>query len=84
MKWELSREVLYGMEGDVNSEREMELYLYDQDQYERVYVRAIIWDSQDKAPDEEDLWMRDFKGQLEEKPWKVRIVEKLPPPWESS
>ena len=84
MKWELSREVLYGMEGDVNSGKEIELYLYDQDQYERVYVRAIIWDSPDKAPDEEDLWMRGFKGQMEEKPWKVKIVEKLAPPWESS
>jgi len=82
MEWEVSREILYGMEEDVASGKEIEVNLYNKETYEVVSVRAIMIESPDQSTEGDILWVRDFNGRVEEKPWKVKIIERLASPWE--
>ena len=46
--------------------------------YERIYVRARFSKDQEKLPQGEVLWVRDYNEDLLPRPMKIEILEKLP------
>ena len=65
----------------VPEEQELELIVRDltpgdrRYKYRSAYVTALVSKSEAKYPDR--LWIRLGKGQLQEKPWSVKIVKEL-------
>ena len=65
----------------VPEEQEMELIVRDltpadrRYKYRSAYVTALISKSESKYPDR--LWIRLGRGQLQEKPWSVKILKEL-------
>jgi phenylphosphate carboxylase gamma subunit len=65
----------------VAEEQEMELIVRDltpgdrRYKYRSSYVTALVSKSEAKYPDR--LWIRLGKGQLQEKPWSVKILKEL-------
>jgi hypothetical protein len=65
----------------VAEEQEMELIVRDltppdrRYKYRSTYVTALVSKSESKYPDR--LWIRLGKGQLQEKPWSVKILKEL-------
>jgi phenylphosphate carboxylase gamma subunit len=65
----------------VPEEKEMELIVRDltpadrRYKYRSIYVTALVSKSESRYPDR--LWIRLGRGQLQEKPWSVKILEKL-------
>jgi len=43
--------------------------------YRSTYVTAVISKSESKYPDQ--LWIRLGKGQLQEKPWSIKVLKEL-------
>jgi hypothetical protein len=62
-------------------DREMELVIRDltpadrRYKYRSAYVTAMISRSESKYPNQ--LWIRLGKGQLQEKPWSIKILKEL-------
>ena len=67
--------------GIVPEDEEMELILREltpknkQYKYRSFYAMALISKSETKYPDR--LWVRLGRGQLQEKPWSVKIVKEI-------
>jgi hypothetical protein len=67
--------------GSVPEDTEMELILREltpkdrRHKYRSFYVMALISKSETKYPDR--LWVRLGRGQLQEKPWSVKIVKEI-------
>jgi phenylphosphate carboxylase gamma subunit len=65
----------------VPEEQEMELIVRDltpadrRYKYRSAYVTALVSRSESKYPDR--LWIRLGRGQLQEKPWSVKIIKEL-------
>ncbi len=65
----------------VPEEKEMELIVRDltpadrRYKYRSAYVTALVSRSESKYPDR--LWIRLGRGQLQEKPWSVKIIKEL-------
>lgn len=65
----------------VPEEKEMELVVRDltpadrRYKYRCTYVTALVSKSESKYPDQ--LWIRLGKGQLQEKPWSIKILKEL-------
>jgi phenylphosphate carboxylase gamma subunit len=65
----------------VPEEKEMELVVRDltpadrRYKYRSIYVTALVSKSESKYPDR--LWIRLGRGQLQEKPWSVKILKEL-------
>ena len=65
----------------VPEDQEMELIVRDltpadrRYKYRSAYVTALVSKSESKYPDR--LWIRLGKGQLQEKPWSVKILKEL-------
>ncbi len=65
----------------VPEEKEMELIVRDltpgdrRYKYRSTYVTALISKSELKYPDR--LWIRLGRGQLQEKPWSIKILKEL-------
>jgi phenylphosphate carboxylase gamma subunit len=65
----------------VPEEQEMELIVRDltpgdrRYKYRSAYVTAIVSKSESKYPDR--LWIRLGRGQLQEKPWSIKILKEL-------
>ena len=65
----------------LQEDREMELIVRDltppdrRYKYRSAYVSAMISKSELKYPDR--LWIRLGRGQLQEKPWSVKIIKEL-------
>jgi phenylphosphate carboxylase gamma subunit len=65
----------------VPEEQEMELIVRDltpgdrRYKYRSAYVTALVSKSEAKYPDR--LWIRLGKGQLQEKPWSIKILKEL-------
>ena len=67
--------------GMVSEDKEMELILREltpkdkRYKYRSFYAMALISKSETKYPDR--LWVRLGRGQLQEKPWSVKIVKEI-------
>lgn len=65
----------------VPEEKEMELIVRDltpedrRYKYRSAYVTALVSKSESKYPDR--LWIRLGRGQLQEKPWSIKILKEL-------
>ncbi len=65
----------------VPEEKEMELIVRDltpadrRYKYRSAYVTALVSKSESKYPDR--LWIRLGKGQLQEKPWSIKVLKEL-------
>jgi phenylphosphate carboxylase gamma subunit len=65
----------------LKEDREMELIVRDltpadrKYKYRSAYVSAMISKSESKYPDR--LWVRLGRGQLQEKPWSIKILKEL-------
>jgi phenylphosphate carboxylase gamma subunit len=65
----------------VPEEQEMELIVRDltpgdrRYKYRSAYVTALVSKSEAKYPDR--LWIRLGKGQLQEKPWSIKILKEV-------
>jgi phenylphosphate carboxylase gamma subunit len=65
----------------VPEEQEMELIVRDltpgdrRYKYRSTYVTALVSKSESKYPDR--LWIRLGRGQLQEKPWSIKILKEL-------
>jgi phenylphosphate carboxylase gamma subunit len=65
----------------VPEEKEMELIVRDltpgdrRYKYRSTYVTALVSKSESKYPDR--LWIRLGRGQLQEKPWSIKILKEL-------
>jgi phenylphosphate carboxylase gamma subunit len=65
----------------VLEEQEMELIVRDltpadrRYKYRSAYVTALVSKSESKYPDR--LWIRLGRGQLQEKPWSIKILKEL-------
>ncbi len=65
----------------VPEEKEMELVVRDltpadrRYKYRSAYVTALVSKSESKYPDR--LWIRLGKGQLQEKPWSIKVLKEL-------
>jgi phenylphosphate carboxylase gamma subunit len=65
----------------VPEEQEMELIIRDltpgdrRYKYRSTYVTALVSKSESKYPDR--LWIRLGRGQLQEKPWSIKILKEL-------
>ena len=65
----------------VPEEHEMELIVRDltpgdrRYKYRSTYVTALVSKSESKYPDR--LWIRLGRGQLQEKPWSIKILKEL-------
>lgn len=65
----------------VPEEQEMELIVRDltpgdrRYKYRSAYVTALVSKSEGKYPDR--LWIRLGKGQLQEKPWSIKILKEV-------
>ena len=65
----------------VPEEKEMELIVRDltpvdrRYKYRSAYVTALVSKSESKYPDR--LWIRLGRGQLQEKPWSVKVLKEL-------
>jgi len=65
----------------VPEEQEMELIVRDltpadrRYKYRSAYVTALVSRSESKYPDR--LWIRLGRGQLQEKPWSIKILKEL-------
>jgi len=65
----------------VPEEQEMELIVRDltpgdrRYKYRGTYVTALVSKSESRYPDR--LWIRLGKGQLQEKPWSIKILKEL-------
>jgi len=65
----------------LQEDREMELIVRDltpldiRYKYRSAYVSAMISKSESKYPDR--LWIRLGRGQLQEKPWSIKILKEL-------
>ncbi len=80
MEWESDFEVLYGHERQVETGEEFDTYVVNRETYERKYVRAMI--RKEGALDGgENLWVRNFHGQMLDKPWSIKILAELPKQW---
>jgi hypothetical protein len=67
--------------GMVSEDKEMELILREltpkdrRYKYRSFYATALVSKSEAKYPDR--LWIRLGRGQLQEKPWSVKIIKEL-------
>ena len=67
--------------GSVLEDQEMELILREltpkdrRYKYRSFYATALVSKSETKYPDQ--LWIRLGRGQLQEKPWSVKIIREL-------
>ena len=67
--------------GMVSEDKEMELILREltpkdrRYKYRSFYATALVSKSEAKYPDR--LWIRLGRGQLQEKPWSVKIIREL-------
>jgi hypothetical protein len=67
--------------GMVSEDKEMELILREltpkdrRYKYRSFYATALVSKSEVKYPDR--LWIRLGRGQLQEKPWSVKIIKEL-------
>lgn len=65
----------------VPEEKEMELIVRDltpadrRYKYRSAYVTALVSKSESKYPDR--LWIRLGRGQLQEKPWSIKVLKEL-------
>lgn len=65
----------------LQEDREMELIIREltppdiRYKYRSAYVSAMISRSESKYPDQ--LWIRLGRGQLQEKPWSIKILKEL-------
>jgi len=65
----------------VPEEQEMDLIVRDltpvdrRYKYRSAYVTALLSKSESKYPDR--LWIRLGRGQLQEKPWSIKIIKEL-------
>jgi phenylphosphate carboxylase gamma subunit len=65
----------------VPEEQEMELIIRDltpgdrRYKYRNAYVTALLSKSESKYPDR--LWIRLGRGQLQEKPWSIKVLKEL-------
>ena len=65
----------------VPEEKEMELIVRDltpedrRNKYRSAYVTALVSKSESKYPDR--LWIRLGRGQLQEKPWSIKVLKEL-------
>ncbi len=82
MAWELHLEVVYGMDEQINSGQPVDIYIFDRGTYERKYVRAIIEKDPAKLPGGEMLWVRNYQGKIEPRPWAIKILEDEKPAWQ--
>jgi len=81
MEWETSLEAIEGHERDVENFQPFDLEIFDEN-YEHVYVRAILSKSPEKIPEGDILWMQDYKGKREPDPWRIKILERLAAPYD--
>jgi len=61
---------------------EIELSIQDVETYEPIKVRAILSSSKDEIPDGEPLRVRFSRGVLHPVPWTIKILERLPMPFD--
>ncbi|SPD72395.1 hypothetical protein PITCH_A1330008 [uncultured Desulfobacterium sp.] len=81
MEWETSFEAIQGHESDIERLQPFDLEIFDEN-YEHVYVRAIVSKSPEKLPEGKLLWMQDYKGKRESDPWRIDILERLAAPYD--
>ena len=74
-EWETHIEIIFEQEQEIDSGEAIDTYVYDRETYETIYCRAIISKDPSKLPDGEILWVRNFKGQMEEEPWAIKMLE---------
>ena len=74
-------EFWYGQDDKVKAGEIVETYIVDRETYQHIYVRAIISEDPAKLPDADILWVRDYKGKLEPKPWAIKVIEMPTAPW---
>jgi len=57
---------------------EIELIIRDQETYEPMVVKAIVFSSSDKVPEGDTLWIRSTRGVLITKePWVIKITKRV-------
>jgi hypothetical protein len=75
-EWETHIEIIYEQEKDIEAGKAIETYVIDPVTFETVHCKAIISKDPSKLPDGDVLKVRNFKGQMEEKPWAIKILER--------
>jgi hypothetical protein len=74
-EWETHIEIIFEQEKDIDAGKPIDTYVFDRETYETTYCKAIISKDPSKLPDGEKLWVRNFKGQMEEEPWAIKMLE---------
>lgn len=80
MEWESDFEVLYGRDSEIEKGDTFDTYVVDRETYERKYVRAVI-KKEGTLDGGENLWVRNFQGQMLDNPWSIKILAELPGQW---
>ena len=66
---------------DLKDGQEVQLFVQDLTQGPRKYdgeiVKAIVHSSPDKAPGGDILWLRSVLGRAYDKPWGIKITQRL-------
>jgi len=83
MAWETNLEILRGKDKEVEEAIPFETVVINTENYEYTYVKAIISSDPEKLPDGEGLLVRDFQEILLPDNWRIKILEKKPPPYAS-
>ena len=81
MAWELTREVMKGHEHEIEALQPFVTEIKDE-KYERIYAKVIVSEDAEKLPDGETLLIQDFRGKREPNEWRIKILEKLPTPYQ--
>ena len=80
MAWETNLEILEGKEKEIDQGLPFETVIIENQKYEKIYVQAIISKDPAKLPDGEELLVRDFQENMLPDTWRIKILEKKPPP----
>ncbi len=81
MAWELTREAMKGHEHEIEALKPFVAEIKDE-KYERIYAKVVVSEDPERLPDGETLLIQDFRGKREPKEWRIKILEKLPTPYQ--
>ena len=74
-EWEILIEIVHDQDKEIEAVRPIDTYVVDPETYQRTYCTAIISKDPEKLPNADILRVRNYKGQLEPKPWAIKILE---------
>ena len=74
-EWETHIEIIFEQENEIDADEAIDTYVFDRETFETTYCKAIISKDTSKVPEHEKLWVRNFKGQMEEEPWAIKMLE---------